>query len=236
MTFMGTPDVAAVQHLGALILATAGLGTAAMGIVEAMKWTALGEAGFHTIPRILGPLCTTLRVAYGDEYERLMRAQYRGNHHELSSMLHRGVRAGLSPRNARAIAEFLGSIDGAQLRAAVRQRAKGQDLEPSPRTALGRFELAADAHIDAALVLARSRYAGTVRAAASIVALSVAVIAGLLLGGDRLLSSMLVGIAAVPVAPIAKDLASALTTVTASLRDAAALAPRRSRAGGGGVS
>jgi hypothetical protein len=205
-----------------------------MGIVEAMKWTALGEAGFHTLLRMLGPLSTALRAAYGQEYEGLMRAQYRGNANELSCLLHSGVRIGLSLRNARPIAEFLGSIDAVALRAAVRQTAQGKDLEPSPRSALGRFELAADAHIDAALALARSRYAGTVRAAASIVALSIAVIAGVLLGGERMLSSILVGIAAVPVAPIAKDLASALTTATVVMRDPAALSPRRPRAGEGG--
>jgi ethanolamine transporter EutH len=86
---------------------------------------------------------------------------------------------------------------------------------------LGRFELAVDARIDAALTLAQSHYAGAQRCVASLIALAIAVAVGFWMRTTQphfLLKSVLVGIAAVPLAPIAKDLVSALQAATTALR------------------
>lgn len=109
-----------MAHLTEMILATGASGTSAFGVVEGLKWTPwLGEAGFSAIPKTLGlPLMTAIERAYGKDYERLLRAQYRESNSDsrgLAKSLRPGIRVGLSTDNARQIAEFLGNVDPAVL-------------------------------------------------------------------------------------------------------------------------
>lgn len=114
------------------------------------------------------------------------------------------------------VATFLGTVDGEKLEAAVKMAESGADLPSELRNVIGRFELAADARIDAGLAKAQSVYANTLRVTASILALGIAGVVGMSLG--RFWQGMLVGLCAVPLAPVAKDLVSALQAATAALR------------------
>lgn len=204
-----------------LLLSTGALGTASFGIVEASKWLSLvGEAGFASAHARLGSLTATLSVAYGTDYETMLRSQYRGDQRELARTLRQGVRVGLTAANAAAVCSFLGSIDGARLSAAVARAQSGAELSVEERSLIGRYELAADARIDAALAVANADYAGTTRILASAVSLIIAVATQRALGDEAvsLTTAILVGIAAVPLAPIAKDLASALQSATKALK------------------
>lgn len=207
-----------MENLGTIILATGALGTAAFGIVEALKWTRLGEAGFRAILKILGPITELLRTAYGPDFQNLLRAQYRGDQRDLTRVIRQGVRVGLTVANANQAARFLGMIDGERLTEAARQLEAGRELPAELRNVLGRFELAVDTRIDAALTLAKSRYAGATRVTASIFALLIAVTVGMFLGKDYIFQAILVGIAAVPLAPVAKDLMSALQSASKAIR------------------
>jgi hypothetical protein len=220
-----------LDSLGDLVLATGALGTAAFGIVEALKRTSMiGEAGFPAIPRLLGEaLMGALRKAYGPEVEDLLRAQYRGDLEALAKVLRQGMRIGLTPSNAEAIATTLGVVDAATLKAAATGLETGQELPPELRNALGRFELAADARIDAALALARDRYARSAKITASLFALVVAVVVAVFIAlgppdpnvgppVQVVLTGILVGLAAVPLAPVAKDIAAALKAATEALK------------------
>jgi hypothetical protein len=216
-----------------IVLAIGALGMAAFGIVEALKWTRLGEAGFAAIVKGLGPLMNTLKSAYGPAFEALLRAQYRGDNKELARVIRQGVRVGLTPDNAGEAADFLQVASAEDLKAVAAALKEGSALSDAQRNMLGRFELAVDARIDAALTLAQSHYAGTQRCAASLIAVAIALVAGIWMRGTQanftgpitfrtfspvLLQSLLVGIAAVPVAPIAKDLVSALQAATTAIR------------------
>jgi hypothetical protein len=210
-----------MENIGTIVLATGALGTAAFGIVEALKWTWLGEAGFASILNILGPLVKTLETAYGRDYEKLLRGQYRGDQRELARSLRQGARVGLTSDNAGEAARFLKVVGEAELAAAATSLKEGSALSDAQRNVLGRFELAVDARIDAALTLAQSHYAGTQRCVASVIALVIAVAVGFWMRRTEahfLLRSVLVGIAAVPLAPIAKDLVSALQAATTAIR------------------
>lgn len=208
-------------HLGEMVLAAGALGTAAFGIVEAAKWSPLGEAGFSNIPRLLGPaLMQAVTRSLGPDALRLLRAQYRrrdGNA-ELARTLRQGVRIGLDPANAESLAQGVGSVDPAALRRAAEALSAGQDLDSAQRNAIGRFELAADARIDSALTLAQDSYLGAVRLSASSVAVGMALLAALVLGKDPVLG-LIVGVAAVPLAPIANDIVGALQAATRALRN-----------------
>jgi len=207
-----------MENLGTIILATGALGTAAFGIVEALKWTRLGEAGFRTILTVLGPIIELLRTAYGPDFQNLLRAQYRGDQRDLTRVIRQGVRVGLTAANANQAARFLGMIDGERLTEAARQVEEGRELSAELRNVLGRFELAVDTRIDAALMLAKSRYVGATRVTSSIIAILIAVAVGVFLGEGYMFQAILVGIAAVPLAPVTKDLVSALQSASKAIR------------------
>lgn len=205
-----------VDVLVATLLATGALGTAAFGIVEGLKrWRLVGEAGFAAIPRILGPMMETLAVAYGARVEETLRAQYRGDRGELARVLRQGTRIGLTADNAARVAADLRAVSPAALEAAARALEAGQELEPELRNAVGRFELAADARIEGALALAQVRYAATARIAAAVTAVIIALAVGLYTG--QVYRALLIGLAAVPLAPIAKDLATAVRSAARAL-------------------
>jgi hypothetical protein len=225
--------------LTTLALATGALGTAAFGVVEGLKWTPwIGLAGFDTLWDRLGPLTQALATAYGPAARDLIADRYRGDADELARLLRQGVRVGLTPANAADIARFLGSLDGAALRAVLEKRdaanaappdaATGQSPAPTvsttERALLARYELAADARIEAALIIAKVHYTGWARGAATIAAILMAFAATAALRASEnppatgWVWALIIGFCAVPVAPIAKDLASGLSAATRALK------------------
>ena len=203
-----------------LLLSAGALGTAAFGIVEASKWIpAVGEFGLSQGLARLGPLAQTLRVAYGPDYLQLLRGQYRGDQRELVRLLRQGMRIGLTRENAAAIATYLGAMNAELFAEAAAAAQAGRELTPEQRNIIGRFELAADARVDAAMSVAQAHYTGMARVLASVVSLAIAVgVQQTLVPQPDLVTAILVGIAAVPLAPIAKDLASGLSAASKALR------------------
>lgn len=215
--------------LGTMILAIGALGTAAFGIVEGFKWTRIGNAGMGRLRTTLGPLLDTLKVAYGPAHGELVLAQYKGEPGELRRTIRQGTRIGLTQRNAAAMRRFVGvPTKLAAFKEVVAKLEAGQELSDDERRILARFETAVDARIDAALTLAQSTYAGKMRLWATGVAIAIALSTALLYsasdsewsGVDLGLIgwALLVGVAAVPVAPVAKDLATAIQSAATALR------------------
>lgn len=232
--------------LTTLALATGALGTAAFGVVEGLKWTPwIGLAGFPTLWDRLGPLTQALTVAYGPAARDLIADRYRGDAGELARLLRQGVRVGLTPGNAVAISGFLGTLDGAALRAVLEKRDAANAAPPDPATGqspapavstteralLARYELAADARIEAAMIVAQVRYTAVARGAATVAAILMAFAATAALRASEPIPAdgapdlrtgwqwaLIIGICAVPVAPIAKDLASGLSAATRALK------------------
>ncbi len=208
-----------MENLGTIVLAVGALGTAAFGIVEALKWTPIGLMGFGQIDKLLGePVMKALEVAYGPEYLSLLKGQYRSGRTEaqLAKTIRQGSRVGLTPETASSLATRIGVVQPEDLTAVAESLQTGEDLSDEHRSILGRFELALDARIDAAMALANDRYAGSLRVIASLVAIVIALTVGLKAGED-LLTSLIVGIAAVPIAPMAKDLSKAIQSAGKAL-------------------
>jgi hypothetical protein len=205
------------DNLSEAVLAAGALGTAAFGIVEGLKvFPLLAEAGFTTLVKFLGPLMEALKTAYGPDSERLLRAQYRGDHINLTRTIRQGVRVGLTGSVADRLASSLGMVDAAKLKDAAEEVERGITLSDDSRNVLGRFELAVDARIDAGLTLALDHYVRAVRIAASFVAIAIGVLVGAYLG--MLFEGVIVGIAAVPLAPVAKDIGTAIRSAAEALR------------------
>lgn len=214
--------------LSLLITATAALGGAAFGIVEGLKWTRLGNAGFGQIEAHLGPLLASLSYAYGEDYLKLLRGKYKGNQQDLRRTLRQGIRIGLNGKNASPLAEYVGiPSDPGQLEAVAEELDSGNELSEPEGRILARFEAAVDARIDAALTMAQASYAGEMRLCATGVAVFISLATGavLLVGGGEdmewwrtLGTALLVGLAAVPIAPVAKDLVTAIQAASSAIR------------------
>lgn len=209
-----------MENLGTIVLAVGALGTASFGIVEGLKWTFVGLSGFRQIPKLLGgPVMKALRVAYGPEYLSLLRAQYRANRTsgELPKSIRQGARVGLTPETAAELANQIGVVNEADLKAVASTLQKGKDLTDAQRSVLGRYELALDTRIDAALALANDKYIGYIRVLASAISIGIALGVWRTTEGIELLEALIVGVAAVPIAPIAKDLASAIQSAAKAM-------------------
>jgi hypothetical protein len=223
--------LSSASDLASFILAAGALGTAAFGIVEASKYfSAVGEAGYPALRTVLGALTDPIQVAYGPQTDALLRAQYRGDQRDLARLMRQGARVGLRGANAGAVARDLGSIDPDGLVQAIRV-AMGEDdgsgrdgsarLTNAQRSLIARYELAADARIEAALTLAQARYAGALRLMASAVAVALALVVASLVTertSDDYALAVLVGLGAVPLAPIAKDVAAGIQAAAKAIK------------------
>lgn len=185
----------------------------------------------------LDPLLPSLQAAYGADAVELLKAQYRSGRSkgDLPRTLRQGVRIGFGVQSQEEItrtAQALGIDEQAAQQAASalviarnqRPPAAGEtplatitSVSGEERSALARLETTIDARIDAALVLAEVQYVTQTKVTAMIVALSIALIVGHFLGSNPLVSLM-IGLAAIPLAPVAKDLATALQEAVRALK------------------
>lgn len=194
----------------------------------------------------LDPLLPALKIAYGSDVIELLRAQYRGGRvsGDLPRTLRQGVRIGFGMMEVSSIALVateLGvtadianlaaeAIDGARRqRFQAEQSKSGSDsvssLQPAltdeQRSAMARLETMIDARIDAALALAETQYVVQTKLLAMLVSLVISF--GVGASGGMLVAGkwgwcLIVGLAAVPLAPVAKDLSTALQEAVKALK------------------
>jgi hypothetical protein len=182
----------------------------------------------------LDPLLPALKTAYGADAMELLKSQYRSGRSkgDLPRTLRQGVRIGFSMMESEKIvyaAVGLGLTKGvATLAADTIKRgleqplASGEEAKQEAaviaeqRSALARLETAIDARIDADLAMADVEYVTQAKIWAMIVSIGIAIWVGWLLN-QSWAASFVVGITAVPLAPVAKDLATALQSAVKAL-------------------
>ncbi len=205
-----------------------------------------GRRFFWTHKATLDPLLPALTMAYGSEVMEVLRAQYRVGRAsgDLPRTLRQGVRIGFGMMEVPAIVQIateLGvSADIATLAAqaidsARRQRSQaerstsqaesthhqGPDLSDEQRSAMARLETMIDARIDAALALADTQYVSQTKFLATFVSLAISFAVGGSMGMVRSGEwgwCLLVGLAAVPLTPVAKDLSTAIQEAAKALK------------------
>lgn len=217
-----------MPDISTLILSAGALGASASGIVDILKrkWLWLARAGFGDLWSTLAPFHSLLLSAYGSGSEALLKSQYVSDDPELlPRSLNSGIRAGLTEANAPEAAKHLGMIDGKILGDAIAAAAKGADLTDAQRNVVGRFEIAVDARVQAALAQAKMAYIGAVQLASMITAMVISGLAGYGVYCEDdvkdpfvFLWAAVVGVAAVPLAPVYKDVASAVAELSKTLR------------------
>ncbi len=204
------------------ILGAGALGTAAFGVVEALKGTPLGTAGIGAIREaIRGQPETSLKEVFGREgFDASLRGKYRAGSSDLSTFLRNGIRLGLSTKTAVELGGAFGQ-DGERLLKAISvlRESKGNATEnelQEARETLGRFDTAVEARISGAIAVAEGRFAMAMRGTAALLAIGAALAAEA--REQHWLRALVIGFAAVPLAPVAKDLVSLLNSARAALR------------------
>ncbi len=193
----------------------------------------LPYVGFGKIRRLARRLAPALVVSYGDEYDRILRQQYRAGRGQgqAPETIRQGVRLGLpflDPKAAREVIAAVWGLPDAQtaaladaLTAEKRGGTDGETSTPEPVAAAqalaARFATALDTRVDAAFELAEEIYQARARLWAAVVAIGLSLGYHAATAGGKLgdpggwLVALVVGLAAVPLAPMAKDLASSLS-------------------------
>jgi hypothetical protein len=210
----------------ATIAAMGGLGLAAMALVDALKAVPGGgvsRIGFGHIRKVLRMFDKVLARAAGDQWEAVVMAHWINgrDRDDQIGVIRSLLRLGLNPDTADQLA-VIGNVDPAALGKVAGKLTAGSALSETEINLIGRVEAAVEARLDAAFDLAEQAYRNTARALSGLVAVILAVTAGVLLSTpaepiDPRVAA-LIGLLAVPIAPIAKDLVSALTASARAVR------------------
>lgn len=219
--------------IGDLIGAIGGLGLAAFALVDTSKIGRLGgvsNSGFGVIENAIKvfypneqlPKGTDIAVAQalGDALLQILHAHWinglpLADQKAIAKSL---IKLRLTPETAVHLAEVT-AVEPKVFTEVAKRMTTGKALEAEHTNALGRFDLAVTAILDAAYQRADQRYRNTCKTWASIAAILLAICGGMIMDiqsppvvyGSHLLLSLLCGILAVPLAPVSKDLASAIS-------------------------
>lgn len=212
--------------IGQIIAAVAALGTAAYGLVDTSKVFrgGISNVGYGFLRSALIPFKPALElVDKTDPYAAAKANWLNGmDKTEQKTMVKGLIRLGLTKETASTMVAAVPNIDGVALGDIAVKINAGQVLTETEITLLGRFEAVVDARLDAAFERADQKYRNTARVAAAVVAVVLAEVGafqlfGTLDGGTGV-KAFLVGLVAVPLAPIAKDLTSAISTAVAAFK------------------
>lgn len=216
-----SPDATATLTLiVAAISAMAALGLAACALVDATKLIFGGVAniGFKHILDGCKPFENFLKIATGGPmWEDLLRAQWRnGRDKEAQKALARSlVRLGMTEKSADGME--IANIGPGALASLARKATAGEELLAHEVEMLGRVDAVVGFHIDAAFEKADQQYRNATRVMAGGVAIVLAVGAAILMNQSPWLGAM-VGLLSVPIAPLAKDLTSAMTAAVGAVK------------------
>lgn len=223
--------MATIEGATDIILAVGALGTAAFGLVDASKAMSGGISlvGFNHIRTALKPFAPALDDTINN-WRNLLRSNWINGKPkaEQKAIVRTLIRLSINASTAPKLAEALG-LDKKALTDAAEKMASGTPLEQPQQDVVGRLDALAEARIDAAFEQADQAYRNMSKLCASIVAVVLALWGGYLLPDQKtteplayLTSSdaaraVLVGLLAVPLAPIAKDVASSLQAAASAL-------------------
>lgn len=207
-----------------LVTAIGGLGTAAFGLVDASKVFGGGanRIGFKGIRQAVTPVIPA--AAHGLTPAQILQTLQSNwfNGTDLTSQKSIAkslVKLNLDTGNAAAVAQATGA-DPAQLTAIATSIAGAVALTPAQSDFFARFDLALTALLDDAYQHADQYYRNGTRGLAALVAILLALAGELSIGKGDWGLAVLVGLLATPLAPVAKDLSSALATAVNTLQAA----------------
>ncbi|HYE46050.1 MAG TPA: hypothetical protein VEA44_09795 [Caulobacter sp.] len=221
-------EITNLEFLLQAVAAASALGIAAAGIVDITKalWGGPSRLGFGHIEKGCAPIAAALDAALGpDRWRQVLYSHWVNGRAlpEQKAIVRSLVRLGLNPETAETLAAA-GRVDAPALRAVAAKLQTGEDPTEAEMTLLGRMDAAIEAQLDAAFDQADQQYRSVARLLAAVVAiaLSLAGVAFVLkkTAPADLALAILIGALAVPIAPVAKDLSSALSSAISAFKAA----------------
>jgi hypothetical protein len=211
-----------IDDAGTAIAAVGALGTAAYGLVDATKVFGGGvsRAGFGHVDKAVRPYISFAAPEVGifgtQQIIETLRANWmngmaKADQKAVAKSL---IRLMLKPDTAQDMARLAG-VNAAALAAAVQKIFSNQALDDQDTKALGAFDVAVSATLDLGYERGDQLYRNMAKIVAACIAVALAVGAAIVVGNTsarQLVTAILVGLVATPVAPVAKDLSSALQT------------------------
>lgn len=218
-----------LTNVTALIAAVGALGTAAFGLVDAFKTLpggGLSRAGFKFVRRVILALAPEAPAFEGTGLSResllyTLQSQWinGASTSDQVSIAKSLIKLRLTPDTSGALAKATG-VDAALLKGVAESLVSGTALTPPQTDVYGRFDLMLTTLLDQAYQRAEQRYRNAAKAIAVPVSVGLAVAAASLTGGVSLGGAIIIGLVATPIAPIAKDLATGLTTAVQAIQSA----------------
>jgi hypothetical protein len=222
---MPDPTVAltgSYKDIANLIIAAGGLGTAAMGLVDATKVFGGGPSNFgfgyiaESLDPFLAPLANNPQASGRVQVVRTLRANWLNGvpkadqKAKAKSLIHLGLTGG----NAQWLAAAAG-VDATKLQSLANKTASGDTVTQDEINVLGQFDAVLSAALDAAYERGDQKYRNAAKFLAMIVATIMGGVGGWIVFGkdisnQNIALSLLIGVIATPLAPMAKDVASSL--------------------------
>lgn len=223
-------NLMSLADVGAALAGLGALSTAAFGLLDATKafWGGASNIGAPHIHKVMAPFAPALSSALGaDGWWPVLRDHWvagvaKADQKAKAQAL---IKLGLNSGNA-ALVATASHVDATALRTAVLKLEKGTKLNDADLNVLGRMNATIEVLLDAAFEAADQQYRNWCRVLAGGICLGLALAAWWLwqpTTGDpppSLWAALAVGLLAVPLAPVAKDLTSALSTAMGALKAA----------------
>ncbi|MGD0891522.1 MAG: hypothetical protein ABR923_08310 [Terracidiphilus sp.] len=236
MIFQSVQQSAILQDLPHIIIAVGGLGTAAFGMVDAVKPLGVNHIGFTRIANGVKALTAESRgpagLAANSLPQRQVVASLKANWYNgtdlgsQKSIAKSLVKMGLNQSNSDNLAKATG-VDPTLLKSVASKIASGTKLEADESDVFARFDFSLTAVLDELYQHGDQVYRNWTRILAALFALGLALFGGWSLcnagktgfwGTNDMWLSLLAGLLATPLAPIAKDLSSALSTAVNTMQ------------------
>jgi hypothetical protein len=211
------------QDLGSTITAVGGLGTAAFGLVDATKpLSGINHLGFSRIRGVVAHLTpgndANNSLSHSNIYATLEANWMNGTDLDSQKAIAKSlIKLYLNADNAEAVAKASG-VDPAVLTSIATKVASGAALTASESDVFGRFDLIVTALLDETYQRADKAYRNGTRLMAMFISLALALAGNFALGRHDWGVAFIVGLLATPLAPIAKDLSTALATAVNALQ------------------
>lgn len=218
------------NSLPQIVTAIGGLGTAAFGLLDAIKplIPGINHIGFNRISKTVSSLTPNVGGAHspvnslpqGNVLESLVANWINGTDLASQKAIAKTlIKLHLSAGNAAALAATT-NVDPAMLASVADKIATGASLTQPESDVYSRFDLIVTALLDESYQHADQVYRNWTRALAALIAVALAFVGGWSLAGSwqgfwwkpDMFLALLIGLLATPLAPIAKDLSTALAT------------------------
>ncbi|NEH58129.1 hypothetical protein GR198_20620 [Rhizobium leguminosarum] len=213
--------------VGNILAAASAIGTTSFGLVDSTKASkgGISNAGFGHLSTAVKGFLPALNVINPADPLQPLKANWLNGiaKAEQKAMAKSLVRLGITAATAADLARAAPGVDAAVFGAAATKINSGSDLSEQEANTLGRFDAILDARMDAGFERADQLYRNASKLLAAVISVTLS-IAGVIViqkgvpAGSDFLLALLIGLLATPLAPIAKDISSALSTTVATLK------------------